>query len=68
MSYQVFYLAPEPVVFETAAEALAACNDQTTSIWLMNPQTLNADRALTRAELKDFAEQEAAAPDPEEVP
>jgi hypothetical protein len=69
VSYQVFYDSnPEPVVFETAAEALAALTPETTSIWLINPQTKNADRSLMHSELKCFAEQEAAAPDPEEVP
>ena len=44
-----------------AAEALAACTDKTTSIWLDG-------HTIGHAELKYMVEQEAASPDPEEVP
>jgi hypothetical protein len=62
MSFEIFFESPtEPFVFETAAEALAACTDKTTSIWLDG-------HTIGHEELKYRAEQEALAPDPEEIP
>ena len=62
MSFQIFFESPtESLDFETAAEALAACTDKTTSIWLDG-------HTIGHAELKFMVEQEAASPDPEEVP
>ena len=67
MGYQLDKPAGEEL-YETAAEALAAVTPETTGIWLLNPDTVDGTRTLTRAELADLASQEAAAPDPEELP
>jgi hypothetical protein len=54
--------------FKNASEALAAWSPDVTGIWIISPNTLDADQSITHAELRVLAEQEATANEAEEIP